>query len=491
MAAILIVLIGLSKAPTLFLGAIVRSCWSVRCCSRQRSGGGCVSHGAVARGASDLGYATQMSPVRSDGHGRRFGITRREALSGAAALGIGIGLDRALGGPSGDSSRRGSGSTRPGAIVPFYGRHQAGIATPAQEYLHFAAFDLTAGSRSDLSDLLQQWTVAADALTRGASYRRAAGSAEDPPADPGEATGLGPSALTVTFGFGPSLFGVSGPDDRFGLARHRPSELAPLPPFQGESLQGDRSGGDLCVQACAEDPQVTFHAIHLLARIANGTAVLRWTQAGFGRTSSTSRSQVTPRNLMGFKDGTDNIRAQDAQAMNDYVWVAPHDGPSWMSGGSYLIVRRIKILFDVWDATSLDGQQRVIGREKLTGAPLGEGAEYDPVDLGAVREGEAVIPQNAHIRLANPSNNAGQRILRRGYSYSEGVETGTGAIDAGLFFIAFQRSPRRQFIPLQHRLASSDALNRHTLHTASAIFACPPGVEMGGAVGEDLLTAST
>jgi len=240
------------------------------------------------------------------------------------------------------------------------------------------------------------------------------------------------------------------------------------------------------VQACADDPQVAFHAIHVLSRVAVGTATLRWSQLGFGRTSSTSRSQSTPRNLMGFKDGTENLRAEDAGAMKRFVWVQAGDGPSWMAGGTYLVARRIRILFDVWDATSLEGQERVIGRYKASGAPLGERNEDDPVDLAAVSAGASTIPSNAHIRLANPRNNNGQRILRRGYSYSEGIDAGAGKIDAGLFFIAFQRSPRHQFIPLQDRLSASDALNEHTLHTSSAIFACPPGVRSGGFIGEGL-----
>ncbi len=189
---------------------------------------------------------------------------------------------------------------------------------------------------------------------------------------------------------------------------------------------------------------------------------------------------------MGFKDGTDNVRVEEAGAMEDYVWAQPGDGPAWMNDGSYLIARRIRILFDVWDSTSLDGQERVIGRKKLSGAPLGAGHEYDPVDLDATSDGELTIPADAHIRLASPHNNHGQRILRRGYSYSEPTEPGSGQIDAGLFFICFQRDPRGQFIPLQRRLAASDALNRHTLHTASAIFACPPGAKRGGFIGEGL-----
>jgi deferrochelatase/peroxidase EfeB len=372
--------------------------------------------------------------------------------------------------------------------VPFYGAHQAGIATPAQDYLSFAAFDLTSNAVEDLRRLLQEWTAAAASLTVGRPYQPVTQEPSQPPDDTGEAIGLGPAQLTITIGFGPGMFGSPG-EDRFGLAHLKPPMLQPLPVFQGDSLEPDSSGGDMCVQACANDPQVAFHAVHVFSRIASGTASLRWAQLGFGRTSSTSRTQTTPRNLMGFKDGTDNIRAEDNAEMDDYVWVQPNDGLAWMAGGTYLIARRIKILFDVWDTTSLEGQQRTIGRDKLTGAPLGSKNEYDPVELSATAaNGELLIPANAHIRLANPQNNDGQRILRRGYSYTEPIEPGTGEIDAGLFFIAFQRNPQRQFIPLQRRLAANDALNRHTLHTSSAIFVCPPGASPGGFIGDALFS---
>jgi deferrochelatase/peroxidase EfeB len=302
--------------------------------------------------------------------------------------------------------------------------------------------------------------------------------------DPGEAFGLGPEGLTITIGFGPSLFG-SGGQDRFGLGSRRPTGLVPLPPFPGESLDPRRSNGDLCIQACAENPQVAFHAIHTLTLIASGIANLRWSQDGFGRTSSTSTAQQTPRNLMGFKDGTNNIRGEDAEAMDKFVWAQPGDGPAWMVDGCYLIVRRIKILFDVWDATSLEGQEEIIGRRKQSGSPLGGTDEFDPVPLDASSGGRPVIPTDAHIRLSSPEANGGLRILRRGFSFSEPAEPGSGQIDAGLFFISFQRDPE-QFNSIQRRLSSSDALNRHILHTASALFACPPGVRPGGFVGEGL-----
>jgi deferrochelatase/peroxidase EfeB len=371
--------------------------------------------------------------------------------------------------------------------VSFYGAHQAGIATPAPEFLSFAAFDLTSASPDDLRSLLQEWTSAAASLTQGKLYRPGAERASAVPADPGEAIGLGSARLTITFGIGPNLFGTGG-SDRFGLARRRPKALSPLPPFRGESLDPSSSDGDLCVQACAEDPQVAFHAIHVLTRIASGIASLRWLQEGFGRTASTSSSQPTPRNLMGFKDGTNNIRGEDTEAMDEHVWVQPGDGPAWMEGGSCLVARRIKMLLDVWDETSLEGQERTIGREKASGAPLGSTHEHDPVDLDAGEGGQPVIPADSHMRLSSPESNGGLRILRRGYSFSEPPEPGSGQIDAGLFFISFQRDPQRQFVPIQRRLAASDALNRHILHTGSAVFACPPGVRPGGFIGEGLFT---
>jgi deferrochelatase/peroxidase EfeB len=420
--------------------------------------------------------------------GTARGLTRRGVLSGAAALGVGAGLDHVIAKSPHKTAAKQPGAESSDGAVPFYGAHQAGIATPAQDYLSFAAFDLSSEAVEGLREILEQWTAAAISLTAGQPYQPSPQEASQPPQDTGEAIGLGPAQLTIMVGFGPSLFGFPG-QDRFGLAHLKPPMLQPLPPFQGESLDPNSSGGDLCVQACANDPQVAFHAVHLFSRIASSAASLRWAQLGFGRTSSTSHAQVTPRNLMGFKDGTDNIRAEDTAEMNDYVWAQPADGPAWMTGGTYLIARRIKILFDVWDSTTLEDQQRTIGRDKLTGAPLGSKSEFDPVELSATATGgELLIPANAHIRLANPHNNDGQRILRRGYSYSEPVEPGSGQIDAGLFFIAFQRSPERQFIPLQRRLAASDALNHHTLHTSSAIFACPPGASPGGFIGDGLFT---
>ncbi len=416
-------------------------------------------------------------PERHGDGSRRAGVTRREAIGGAALFGVGVGAGHLLGGGQ---------EATPGphdSVVAFYGAHQAGIATPAQEYLAFAALDMEdSATTAQLRRLLGEWSDAAAQITKGVAYELRPEVEDRAPVDGGEALERGPASLTVTIGFGPSLF-ESG---RFAL-REQGAELQQLPSFVGEHLEPARSGGDLCVQACADDPQVAFHAIHLLSHLALGTARLRWTQLGFGRTSSTTSSQLTPRNLMGFKDGTENIKAEDTGAMKSFVWVPGAQGPSWMTGGTYLVARRIAILLAGWDQTSLEAQEQVVGRHKRSGAPLGADKEFDPLPLDAKNaQGQSVIPEDAHVRLASPKTNSGVQILRRGYSYTEPTVGGPGEIDAGLFFIAFQRRPATQFVALQNRLASFDALNAHIRHTSSAVFAIPPGSRPGGFVGEGI-----
>ncbi len=397
------------------------------------------------------------------------------STAGGLAVGAGVGL--AVADDGGDAGP---------AVVAFDGLHQAGIVTPTQDRLHIAAFDVVEGTtRADLRELLQAWTAAARRMTAGRAVGSGVeGAALAPPDDTGEAYDLPAARLTVTFGFGPTLF-----DDRFGLGARRPAALEPLPALPGDALDPSRSGGDLCVQACADDPQVAFHAVRNLARLGRGTVVMRWSQLGFGRTSKTSDAQQTPRNLMGFKDGTNNVTAEDAAGLEQHVWVG-REAPDWMRGGTYLVTRRIRMLIEVWDRASLREQERTFGRTKVAGAPLGAVAERDPVDLRARgADGHPVIPARAHIRLAAPSENGGVRILRRGYSFTDGFDPELGQLDAGLFFIAFQRDAHRQFVALQTRLGRDDALNEYIKHVGSGLFAVPGGAAPRGYVGQALLDA--
>ncbi|MGW1888802.1 iron uptake transporter deferrochelatase/peroxidase subunit [Streptomyces sp. NPDC002004] len=396
----------------------------------------------------------------------------RRSLLGWGGAGLALGAAAAGGAMA---ATRGGDDAVPvadtGAAVPFHGAHQAGIATPVQDRLHFAAFDVKTEDRDEFVQLLKDWTAAAARMTQGHTVGEGAygGLAEAPPDDTGEALGLKPSRLTLTIGFGPSLF------DKFGLHERRPEALVDLPHFPGDNLDKARSDGDLCIQACADDPQVAVHAVRNLARIGFGKVAIRWSQLGFGKTSSTTPDAQTPRNLMGFKDGTRNIAGTETDRLDKFVWVGDKDTgakSSWMTGGSYLVARRIRMNIETWDRTSLQEQEDVFGRDKGEGAPVGKAKEHDKPFLKAMKP-------DAHVRLAHPDSNNGVTILRRGYSFTDGTD-GLGRLEAGLFFLAYQRDVRKGFIPLQQSLSRHDALNEYIQHVSSAVFAVPPGVRDKG-----------
>jgi deferrochelatase/peroxidase EfeB len=409
-------------------------------------------------------------------------------LLGAAGIGAGV-VAAGGAGFAGRSLLDPGSADAADSVVPFHGRHQAGILTPAQDRLHFAAFDVTSSRRDELVRMLRDWTAAAARMTTGSDagpLGAVAGPAEAPPDDTGEALGLAASRLTLTIGFGPSLFTAPDGRDRFGIAARRPTALADLPHFPADQLDPARSGGDLAIQACADDPQVAVHAIRNLARLAFGTAAVRYSQLGFGRTSSTSQSQQTARNLFGFKDGTANVKSEDSADVRNQVWASGSDGAGWMDGGSYLVTRRIRMIIETWDRTPLAEQETIVGRTKKAGAPLGAEAEFDTLDLKAQgADGQLLIPETAHVRLAHPSTHGGAKLLRRGYNFVDGSD-GLGHLDAGLFFMAYQRDPRKQFVPIQAELARRDAMNEYIRHVGSGLFACPPGVRPGGFWGDTL-----
>jgi deferrochelatase/peroxidase EfeB len=416
----------------------------------------------------------------------RRGISRRGLLGAAgAAVATGVAGYTAHSLASGEESQAADNS----GPVEFHGAHQAGIVTPAQDRLHFATFDVTTTKRDDLIALLKEWTAAAALITAGrdiGQYGAVNGLSEAPPEDTGEAIGLPPARLTLTIGFGASLFVDAQGKDRFGVASKRPAGLVDLPHFIGDNLDPARCGGDIAVQACSDDPQVAVHAIRNLARIGFGTVAVRYSQLGFGRTSSTSRAQTTPRNLFGFKDGTNNLKLEDTSKLEEQLWVQPADGPDWMVGGSYLVARRIRMTIETWDRTSLGEQESIIGRGKGTGAPLGKADEFDPIDFTAkASDGALKVSADSHVRLAHPQFNSGAELLRRGYNFVDGSD-GLGRLDAGLFFLAYQRDPRKQFIPIQQQLSRSDKMNEYIRHVGSGVFACPGGVAAGSFWGEKL-----
>ncbi|WP_226584637.1 iron uptake transporter deferrochelatase/peroxidase subunit [Halobacillus litoralis] len=411
-------------------------------------------------------------------------ISRREMLyrTGAGGLGLligasGLGTITALGNTKSDKEE----PTLKDDQVPFYGKHQAGIVTPPQTYAYLISLDLTTSSLADVRQLFKDWTVASEKMSQAKLIDSYEDNLYVPPADTGEADGLTASNLTITFGFGPTFFVKEG-SDRFGLAGKKPDCLKPLPSFAGDQIEDQWTGGDLCVQVCADDKQVAFHAIRNLIRIGRGAVTLKWMQSGFQRTNGSNVKQSTPRNLFGFKDGTVNPRSKEE--FNDIVWSNGREAP-WMKNGSYMVMRRIRMLLEVWDRTHLSEQTKTFGRDKVSGAALGQKEEFDEVDFEKKDEnGNLYVPSDSHIKLAR--GDGSQKILRRSYSYSSEMDPTRAQLDAGLLFISYQKDPFKQFVPIQKRMAGSDRMNEYIRHIGSAVFACPGGTNKGGYVGDSI-----
>jgi deferrochelatase/peroxidase EfeB len=430
---------------------------------------------------------TEPEPAPKSGLGRRALLLRGGLAVGVGAVagGLGVGFAERASADTSDSLA---------GTEPFWAANQSGVVTDTQQHTVLAAFDVNTTEKSDVATLLKSWTQLAAEITAGQSVTvpiyTSAGTADanayadatdaSTTDDSLEAYGLGPARLTLTIGFGRSLFVDAKGADRFGISPQLPEALVALPHFSGDQLTAADSDGDLYLQACADDPQVAFHAVRSIARIAPDVATLRWTQLGF----SPSNTGGTPRNLMGFKDGTINSNAHPPADLESVLW-AGSEGPAWLKGGSYLVYRRIRMALEHWDRLAPKDQEQVIGRQKLNGAPLGENDEFDALDLNAKGSGgQPVIATTAHVRLAAPQENNGAVIVRRAFSYNNGTTPFVERwppwrqaleYDAGLLFLGYQKDPRTAFVPMFTKMAEYDALNQFTTHTASAVFAIPPG----------------
>ncbi|MFI6344920.1 iron uptake transporter deferrochelatase/peroxidase subunit [Streptomyces sp. NPDC050560] len=414
------------------------------------------------------------------------GVSRRRLLGTAGATGLLVGAAAGAGGyaaaDSGGSGGSGSGAVGgQGALASvgadaamFHGKHQPGITSPMQARGHLAAFDLRGGlGRKEAAGLLRRWSATAERLMAGDTA--AAGGH-----DTGVALDAGPSSLTVTFGFGRGFF------TRTGLEERRPAQLAPLPEFSSDHLDKARSEGDLWIQIGANDALVAFHALRALQKDAASVARLRWQMNGFNRSPGATVHPMTTRNLMGQIDGTDNPKPSESD-FERRIFVPEGGDPGWMAGGSYVVVRRIRMLLDSWEKLALSDQEAVIGRRKSDGAPLTGGGEHSEMRLEKTDAGgDLVVPENAHARITRPDQNGGAAMLRRPYSYHDGFRD-DGTPDAGLLFICWQADPLRGFVPVQRKLDRGDALSRYIRHEASGLFAVPGGAEKGGYVGQELL----
>ncbi|MCX5110698.1 iron uptake transporter deferrochelatase/peroxidase subunit [Streptomyces sp. NBC_00378] len=416
------------------------------------------------------------------------GISRRRLIGSAGAAGAAGLVLGAAGGATGYAATRPDEPTALTAVgstqVMFHGKHQPGITTPLQASGHLVAFDLVPGAgRKEAAALMRRWSATAERLMAGEPA--GSGAADGPDHDTGIALDAGPSSLTVTFGFGRTFF------ERTGLADRRPPGLDPLPPFSSDHIDTARSNGDLWVQIGADDALVAFHALRAVHKEAAPAARVRWQMNGFNRAPGATARPMTARNLMGQVDGTNNPKPADSDFDRRIFVPAARDGSDakydWLAGGSYVVVRRIRMLLDDWEKLPVERQEQVIGRRKKDGAPLSGGTETSAMDLDrAGPDGKLLIPENAHARISTPEKNSGAAMLRRPFSYHDGISA-DGTPDAGLLFICWQADPLRGFVPVQRKLDRGDALSPFIRHEASGLFAVPGGAADGEYVGQRLL----
>ncbi|HEX4008554.1 MAG TPA: iron uptake transporter deferrochelatase/peroxidase subunit [Solirubrobacteraceae bacterium] len=423
-----------------------------------------------------------MSPLD-----RRTFLTRSTALLGAVGAGGVAGGAAAAARAAEIQQQPGDVNAEVGAAAsatdlvtqqPFSGVHQNGILNPPPAQATFVALDSFAPDRASLMQALRVLSTRAQALTVGGPIPLL--EIDAPPADSGT---LGPDnapdALTVTIGLGASLF-----DGRYGLGGQRPRELTQMPTFPVDQLDPAQSHGDLLLQICAQHRDTVVHTLRELLRSVRGTFQQRWSIDGFASAGRGPTPKNNPRNLFGFRDGTANPPTTDASLMNQLVWAGAGE-PGWAAGGTYQVVRIIRMHVEFWDRVALREQQTMIGRARDTGAPLGGTTEFEDPRYDLDPHGQR-IPLDAHIRLANPrtSTTTNQRILRRGFNYHRGFDH-AGQLDQGLVFVAFNQSPSRQFVTIQERL-NAEPMVDYITPVGGGYFFVPPGAQGAEFVGSGL-----
>jgi deferrochelatase/peroxidase EfeB len=396
----------------------------------------------------------------------------RSAGFGIGGLAAGVGVSRATDAAAAESPAAQAEAVNRADLAarrPFDGERQAGIlATPAA-FATVTALDSIAPSRGALIVALEALSARARELTRGGAYP--VSEIDEPPADSGTlGPRIAPDSLTVTISFGHSLF-----DRRYGLSAARPRHLTAMHAFPNDDLDPGATGGDVLLQLAGQQRDTVVHALRELLRPVRGALAVRWSVDGFQGAQRGPSPHSSRRNHFGFRDGTSNPDVADPKVMDRLVWVQRGAGePAWAAGGTYQVVRKIRMHVEFWDRVGLSEQELMIGRNRNSGAPLGGDGEFENPRFDLDPKGER-IPLDAHIRLANPRrpNTAQQRILRRAWNYHLGFDA-DGQLDQGLLFTAFNQDIQRQFVAVQTRL-NEEPMVDYVTPTGGGYFFCPPG----------------
>ena len=397
-------------------------------------------------------------------------ISRRDFLKKAGIAGAGVavgatGVGAIMSSLFGNVAEQFEGKDE----ISFYGKHQSGISTPVQKNVYFAVLELHSENKEEVIKMFKEWTDYTEKMMKGELIAPELKNHLLPPVDTGETVGLNPYRLTVTFGISPTFL------DKLKLDSKKIEEFKDLPHFPRDQIKERYKGGDICIQACADDAQVAFHAVRNLVRKGRTLITLKWSQSGF---LPIGNGKETPRNLFGFKDGTENPKNEND--FNNIVW---YDKDNWLKDGTYMVVRRIQMHLETWDRTNLQEQENTFGRYKESGAPFGEKDEFAVIDINKKEpDGNPVLPIDSHVFLAKKAET---KICRRAFSYSDGINEISGQFDAGLLFICFQKNPE-QFIKIQNSLGNEDKLNEYITHIGTGIFACFGGIRKGEYIGQKL-----